>query len=142
MCVFVRALLCSCLLFVLVLVCVCEWLLVSQPVCHRRGPCDGVVVSDDGSVDVASAAGPRQYIHGQSFGPSVPQPAVYASVNRGVPTALALAHACVIAYGAPGSGKTFTMFGEGLSCVRVLFLLVVRLCVCVSVASVRVCVLQ
>jgi hypothetical protein len=73
---------------------------------------EAVRASDEETVVLDAANGPREFSFDRVFGPSDGQSAVYEEVSGIVTSVMDGYNACIMAYGQTGSGKTFTLEGE------------------------------
>lgn len=84
---------------------------------------EAVRVTDEETLLLESANGPRVYDFDRVFGPSDGQAQVYEEVSAIVTSILDGYNACIMAYGQTGSGKTYTIEGECYLWIRSGFLL-------------------
>lgn len=73
---------------------------------------EAVRVTEQDTLLLESANGPRTYDFDRVFGPGDGQAQVYEEVSAIVTSILDGYNACIMAYGQTGSGKTYTIEGE------------------------------
>lgn len=97
---------------------------------------EAVRVTDEDTLLLESANGPRVYDFDRVFGPGDGQAQVYEEVSAIVTSILDGYNACIMAYGQTGSGKTYTIEGECYNLQRQCLLAVeVRWLLCTSLVD-------